>query len=171
MEISHSEMSLNLLLGKHSRAATCLHFLQADHRVPVHKHLLSKEDPDPFRTESLHGTLRHLLFLWGFPHLSSVVQTGKLSPSPFSVTKAPLTLALEIWHFRGGTPGAAGSLGAYWNKRIHLGHLLAFDSKQFPSPESKTNYVVVLLPRGPPRQTSPFTEAIQPHQCCKSMAT
>lgn len=51
-----SEVGLNLPLGRHSWAGTDPHFLQADHRAPLPKNLLSP--------------LRHLFFLCGCPHRS-----------------------------------------------------------------------------------------------------
>ena len=178
----HSEMGLNLPSGSHSRAGTCLHFLQADHGAPLHKHLLSKEGPNPSRTEALHGTFRYLLFLWGFPHFSPVAQGWEPAPIAFlchQCSPHPGTgVSSSRWHFHGGTPGAAGSPGACWNKRKHLGHLLALDSEQFPSLESKMSWVipswvVALLSLDPPCQTFPFLllEALRSHQGCKSTAT
>lgn len=177
----HSEMGLNLPAGSCSRAGTCFHFLQADHRAPLHEHLLSKKDPNPSRTEAVHGTFRHLLFLWGFSHFLPIAQGWEPAPIAFLCHQhSPHPGAgtgSSRWHFHGGTPGAAGSPGACWNKRKHFDHLLALVSEQFPSLESKTSWVTlssaeVLLPPDPPHQTSPFLllEALQSHQGCKSMA-
>lgn len=148
-------------LGSHSRAGTCLHFLQTDHRAPLHEHLLFKEDPNPSRMEAVQGTLRHLLFLWGSPHFLPMSQGWDPAPISFlchQPSHHPGTGAGSSgWHFHGGTPRAAGSLGAHWNKRKHFGHLVALDSEQFPSLKSKASWITP----DPPRQT-PLSRSWKP---------
>lgn len=177
-----SEMGLNLPLRSHGRAGTCLHFLQADHGARLHKHLLSKEGPNPSRTEALHGTFRHLFFPLGFPHFSPDAQGWESVPITFlchQCSPHPGTgTGSSRWHFHGGTPGDVGSPGACWNKRKHFSHVLALDLEQFPSLKSKMiwvtpSWVAELLPPDPAHQISPFLllEAPWSHQGCKSTAT